>query len=203
VVTYASFRRYVGSAVRGRQQATLYGMAHVEAAITAYQQASGTLPKTLGDIPDLAAHVDDEGQPVDHWRRPLHYRVEGTRHRLVSYGRDGKPGGVGLDYDLSNADLPREAEIRWPRVLPRQSAPTFRQFLTDRGGNASGGSGGMMALMSLLSGATAFALAFQVLRGAAKDSRRSVSLFSELLATVVITLIGGVAIAWFHLPTGH
>jgi general secretion pathway protein G len=41
--------------------------------------------------------------PLDPWGRPYLYRVPGTQgqpYDLVSYGRDGKPGGRGEDADL-------------------------------------------------------------------------------------------------------
>jgi general secretion pathway protein G len=42
--------------------------------------------------------------PPDPWGKPYLYRQPGTRHEfdLVSYGRDGKPGGTGEDADITN-----------------------------------------------------------------------------------------------------
>lgn len=42
--------------------------------------------------------------PLDPWGRPYLYRVPGTKgdFDLVSYGRDGKPGGAGEDADIAN-----------------------------------------------------------------------------------------------------
>lgn len=42
--------------------------------------------------------------PVDPWGRPYIYRSPGTggRFDLISYGKDGRPGGEGLDADLSD-----------------------------------------------------------------------------------------------------
>jgi general secretion pathway protein G len=42
--------------------------------------------------------------PADPWGRPYVYRVPGEKaeFELVSYGRDGKPGGSGDDADIRN-----------------------------------------------------------------------------------------------------
>lgn len=42
--------------------------------------------------------------PVDPWGRPYVYRSPGQAGRfdLLSYGKDGKPGGEGLDADLTD-----------------------------------------------------------------------------------------------------
>lgn len=42
--------------------------------------------------------------PVDPWGRPYVYRSPGAKgdYEIVSYGRDGKPGGSGEDADVSN-----------------------------------------------------------------------------------------------------
>jgi general secretion pathway protein G len=40
--------------------------------------------------------------PNDPWDRPYVYRTPGTKgdYEIVSYGRDGKPGGTGEDADI-------------------------------------------------------------------------------------------------------
>lgn len=42
--------------------------------------------------------------PTDPWGRPYVYRVPGQKgeFELLSYGRDGKPGGTGEDADITN-----------------------------------------------------------------------------------------------------
>ena len=58
--------------------------------------------------------------PVDGWDRPFLYSTDGEGFLVKSYGRDGKPGGIGLDCDLSTT-APR----------PEVSHPTLAQFLFD------------------------------------------------------------------------
>jgi general secretion pathway protein G len=46
--------------------------------------------------------------PIDPWGRPYLYASPGTDGRdydIVSYGRDGKPGGDGYDADISTLTL--------------------------------------------------------------------------------------------------
>ncbi len=71
--------------------------------------AALTEKPTTGPIP---ANWSAEGYlaqvPVDPWGRPYLYRSPGQNGKgfdLLSYGKDGKPGGEGLDADLS--DQPR------------------------------------------------------------------------------------------------
>jgi general secretion pathway protein G len=42
--------------------------------------------------------------PLDPWGRPYVYRTPGTKgdYEVVSYGRDGRPGGTGEDADIAN-----------------------------------------------------------------------------------------------------
>jgi general secretion pathway protein G len=42
--------------------------------------------------------------PLDPWGRPYVYRTPGTKgdYELLSYGRDGRPGGSGEDADIAN-----------------------------------------------------------------------------------------------------
>ena len=114
--------------------------------------------------------VDETGPPIywtgwllDWWGQPLHYWTDGTHYRITSCGYDGKPGGVGLDYDLTSEDLPtyQASKERHKRArLPQDTRPTFAQFLSDRRQPHRAGSGRMMALISVLAGIVTFFLAF-------------------------------------------
>ena len=72
-------------------------------AIEEHKEKTGSLPLILMDldiVKDEAVIMGDTGLPVDRWRRPIHYEIKGGLYKLYSLGRDGKPGGVGLDADL-------------------------------------------------------------------------------------------------------
>lgn len=48
-------------------------------------------------------YVGKEGAPMDAWNRPLVYELdEKWGFRVISYGKDGEPGGEGEDADLDN-----------------------------------------------------------------------------------------------------
>lgn len=155
-------------------------------------------------MPPATSRVDSRGEPIDWWRRPLHYWTDGTHYRVTSYGRDGRPGGVGLDYDLSSDDLEsgRTSTHAWPRI-PKQATPTFRQFLSDRGDERYPGSGRMMALMCALAGLVAFVFGFVTL-GAAVQTRQGVrGTLRRLVITIVGTVFLAMIITTLHVPTGH
>ena len=74
------------------------------------------LPKqlTIDELPLLSgtSQVDDQGRAVDGWNHPLLYQVEGNTFTITSLGRDGRPGGVGVDCDRTNSQVnPPEARI--------------------------------------------------------------------------------------------
>ncbi len=74
--------------------------------------AAGRLPGTepglasvLGDLPDGKFPVDGWGQPLLYFSPPVHAAGDHA-YELVSFGRDGQPGGEGEDADLLSSTLP-------------------------------------------------------------------------------------------------
>jgi hypothetical protein len=71
--------------------------------IAHYREKTGHLPAHLTDLEAVKKEtflMNGGGRPLDWWHRPLHYEVKGDTYELYSLGRDGKPGGFGLDADL-------------------------------------------------------------------------------------------------------
>lgn len=69
---------------------------------------------TIDELPLLSgtSQVDDQGRAVDGWNHLLLYQAEGNAFTITSLGRDGRPGGVGIDCDRTNSQLnPPEAGI--------------------------------------------------------------------------------------------
>ncbi len=66
-----------------------------------------------------------DGIAIDGWGRPLLYDTDGTSWTLLSYGRDGLPGGTGMDADARPYDTPQLGHDYY-RNPPM---PSFRQFL--------------------------------------------------------------------------
>jgi hypothetical protein len=96
------------------------------------KETTGSWPARLTDlaaVKEKRVRLDQAGQPLDWWGRPLQYRTEAGGYLLYSHGRDGKPGGVGEDADLyaGQADSPTEPPTlleftAMPAAIPVQLA---------------------------------------------------------------------------------
>lgn len=90
----------------------------IRQALTDYRQKHGRCPDTLDQVPELK-----EMRFVDAWGHPYQYTKTENGYSLISLGRDGKPGGVGLDADIDS----EQEHIRLE--------PTLSQFLFDAVGS--------------------------------------------------------------------
>jgi general secretion pathway protein G len=66
------------------------------------------IPPPPADLPryDPDGYLDEvELVPEDPWHNPYAYVSDGRRFEIISYGRDGQPGGDGDDADLSSRKL--------------------------------------------------------------------------------------------------
>lgn len=76
------------------------------------------LPTTLKELALVGPRdlrTDADGTPLDPWGHPYVNYPGSDGFEVVSYGRDGAPGGVGLDADLSGqsrGSRPGEATLR-------------------------------------------------------------------------------------------
>ncbi len=73
-------------------------------AVTAYMLKNNRkLPNALDDV---SPFMSPRGKiPKDPWGNPYVYTKEGSREfKIVSYGRDGAPGGSEYDADISSED---------------------------------------------------------------------------------------------------
>ena len=77
--------------------------------IEQYQQDVGSLPPNLEALVTAPANsagwlgpYAKETELKDPWGQPLEYHVpgQGSPYDLISYGRDGKPGGEAMDADI-------------------------------------------------------------------------------------------------------
>ena len=77
--------------------------------IEQYQQDVGSLPPNLEALVTAPANsagwlgpYAKETELKDPWGQPLEYHVpgQGGPYDLISYGRDGKPGGEAMDADI-------------------------------------------------------------------------------------------------------
>jgi general secretion pathway protein G len=114
IVLIGLIATFVGSRIFGASDRAKFKLAQsqvetISGKLEQYQQDVGSLP------PDLDALVKAPGgasgwlgpyakqqELNDPWGHPLQYRVPGANgpFDLMSYGRDGKPGGDGVDADI-------------------------------------------------------------------------------------------------------
>jgi general secretion pathway protein G len=68
------------------------------------EQGLTALVKRPANEPNWNGPYLKKDVPLDPWGRPYLYRAPGTKgeYDVVSYGRDGRPGGSGEDSDITN-----------------------------------------------------------------------------------------------------
>ncbi len=185
---WLSYRDYFGFHQLG-PSATRRSLDLLRQSIAHHQEKTGRLPASLADLDVVRKQevpVDEAGNPIDSWERPLHYVVQGDRYELYSLGRDGQPGGVWLDADLyaGQPDPVRERLTLW-------------QFATlaDRGGG--------IKLSCLLAGILAFPLC---LLGVKREATRRLSVREVLVThgmTAIFAIWAAIMMSALHLPSGH
>jgi general secretion pathway protein G len=85
---------------------TRHTMGGVVAALRKYRQACDAYPLSLEPLTKSfecgRLHSEALLKKIgkDAWGRDLNYSSDGKSFRLVSYGRDGKAGGEGIDADV-------------------------------------------------------------------------------------------------------
>ena len=89
------------------------GVADLAGKIENYEMDVGSLPERLEDLVKEPGNAKGwlgpyakEGSLKDPWNTPYEYRVpgDGVPFVVISYGNDKKPGGTGVDKDVSSAD---------------------------------------------------------------------------------------------------
>jgi hypothetical protein len=123
--------------------------------------------------------------PSDAWHRPLVFSNQGTNLVVLSYGRDGKPGGQGLDCDLTSLN---------PR--PKESLPTLVQFYTElpTGGVITG-----CAICAALAAATSMLMVKRIDLTAPALATAAFKLAATIIAAIFIAM----TISALHVPSGH
>ncbi len=156
-------------------------------ALAKYKEETGSLPATLADldIEEHIARVDDLGRPLDAWRRPLFYQVDGDNYDLYSLGRDGKPGGYGLD-----------ADIHAGKVKSAMEGLTLWQFTFDV--DTIG-----IQRTCLGAGLLAFPICLLPLKKRMENRLSPIKVIMTHGLTAGFAVIVAVAISVLHLPSGH
>ena len=106
--------RYFGQVGKSEVATARAQIDALEKALDQYRLDTGRYPSTDLGLKALVERPPEEPKwngpylkknvPLDPWGKPYMYKVPGQRwdFELVSYGRDGKPGGTGEDADIGN-----------------------------------------------------------------------------------------------------
>jgi hypothetical protein len=177
-----------GSMAWNEQRGTQWELQSLNKLIIDYRQRSGLDPTNFEQIETATNFVPwmEDHKFVDHWGHPLVLSIEGGNTIITSYGRDGKPGGVGIDCDLTTKD-----------PMPKEAVPTLQQFWENELLHP-------MILTALFCGALAALLSFVTVRVPDFTSRGLIVLVLSLGATAVGSVIVAGMITILHLPAvGH
>lgn len=157
--------------------------------IKAYRKKNGKLPASLDvlieDPEDFAFNDKTNPMLFDAWLRPLEYKVNKNSYGLISYGRDAKPGGVGLDCDISINDM-----------HPAGAKSPFLQVITDPWAFE-------MVKASAVSGIITFFLIFLLVRPQDLSQHRWGCLILKLVPTLYVAAIIATIITALDYPSGH
>ena len=168
--------------VRSEQLETRHVLEQISYQMKEYRRRHGTLPQSLSEAVSVYSSHPEPDPPVDGWGRPLIYSVDGEDYTVTSLGRDGKPGGAGLDYDMSISDA--GAGLRTDRL-------TLRQFLWDAPTTG-------IIWTCVVAGVVVFFISLSTVDPAAFHGRGLVTSIINLILT-----IGGTAMAAFFMTTLH
>ena len=106
--------RYFGQVGRSEVNAAKAQIDAIEKALDQYRLDTGTYPTNEMGLNALVQRPPSEPKwngpylrkavPLDPWGKPYVYRMPGERgdFDLISFGKDGQPGGTGESADLSN-----------------------------------------------------------------------------------------------------
>ena len=106
--------RYFGQVGRSEVNAAKAQMDAIEKALDQYRLDTGSYPSNELGLNALVQRPPNEPKwngpylrkavPPDPWGKPYMYRMPGEKgdYDLISYGKDGQPGGTGESADLTN-----------------------------------------------------------------------------------------------------
>jgi hypothetical protein len=172
---------------RWEQYLTQHTLKLAAGSIAAYRQKFGVSPQSLGDLAKIPNNdpfqLGDDEHPFDAWGHPMVLSTNTTNLVITSYGRDGKPGGIGLDCDLTTEN--------WN---PKEARPTFQQFLHDM---PTGG----MILSCFVCGSFAGLLSFLIVKIPDLSRYEMIKLVFKLIVMVLAAVFMASVIAGLHIPT--
>lgn len=106
--------RYFGQIAKSEVSVAKAQIDALSKALDQYRLDTGRYPPTEAGLPTLVQRPPGEPRwsgpylakdvPLDPWGRPYVYKAPGERgdYDLLSYGKDGRPGGTGENSDITN-----------------------------------------------------------------------------------------------------
>jgi general secretion pathway protein G len=89
---------------KARQDRARLDIANILQGLKTYYAKKGNYPDTGSGLKALVDQQIFEKMPVDPWDHEYIYMNEGGKPVVISYGRDGTPGGTDTDEDISSKD---------------------------------------------------------------------------------------------------
>jgi general secretion pathway protein G len=77
---------------------------NIQQALKTYYVKKGSYPDTGTGLKALVDTQILEKAPMDPWDKEYVYMLEGGKPVIISYGKDGAPGGTDADADVSSKD---------------------------------------------------------------------------------------------------
>jgi hypothetical protein len=186
----AAWREFAQSNLINRQVFVRGDLERMRNVLETYLNDNGTLPPKLPEPSEakwVVFRTDGNDSAVDGWGHPLIYEHDGNSFNVITLGRDGKPGGAGLDCDLSTT-----------APQPPGSFPTLEQFVCEM-------STGEIIASCGLGGVFAFVLTLVSLRaprqGAEKPAIIAVKIVFTFIAAAFVA--GFMAVAHLANKSGH
>jgi len=169
------------------RSAARFALEHLQWMVRHYADDNGELPKTLADA---AKHAGNPTFLVDPWGNDFRYRRTERGFEISSFGRDGRPGGTGLD-----ADLAVTSDYEW--VLERGRLP-LGQFLFDSQGSRE------LFIVATLASIISAAIWY---RAQERERPSARWLATSLIVTFVFSVIVAILLAAFYImasqSSGH
>lgn len=174
------------------------GMKQVTTAVEAYREKHGTLPATLARLDDdvkTGLHIGDDGVARIPYDGSYFYRIHGAGFTIICYGRDGKPGGAGLDADLTSDDAKPSAHKYGIDNAP-QARMTLKQFVMEKEARE-------MVVTAVCAGIVTLLLALRVFRPADLTRSKLLPALVGAVGVLIVTVFVGAVITILHVPSGH
>ena len=94
---------------------TYNSMHMIKRRILRYARTNNKLPRTLDALPVIQGYSD---RLTDAWAERILYHInDDSSITLTSYGKDGRPGGAGLNADMVGVFMPKTPDGQWQGEL--------------------------------------------------------------------------------------